>query len=221
MSLLPGSVRKQAEDLLKDIQEPVRLVYFTMSVNCPTCAQVEQLYREVSELSDKLTLEVHNLALEKELAAQYRISRVPGLAIVGKEDYGVRYLGMPSGYEFGALLEDIVDVSRGSTDLPEALRERLRQLPGEVHLMVFVTPTCPYCPGMVRLTHKAAIEAPQVFAEMVEAQEFMDLAQRFQVMGVPMTVLNEKAILEGLVPEEMFVQWLEEQLKNGNQQSFR
>jgi hypothetical protein len=39
----------------------------------------------------------------------------------------------------------------------------------------------------------------------VEANEFPDLAQRYMVMAVPKTVVNDRVSFEGAVPEAQFV----------------
>jgi len=75
-----------------------------------------------------------------------------------------------------------------------------------------VTPTCPYCPQAVSLAHQVAIASPHVRADMVEAVEFPELAIRYQVMGVPRTVINERVHIEGAAPEPMVLGKLREAL---------
>jgi hypothetical protein len=120
-----------------------------------TGRQARALLEELAGLSPKLHLDVHNPRTEPELAQEHGVERSPALIIRPWEDgtdgqaagagaggFGrVRFFGLPSGYEFATVLEDIVDVSRGQTRLSEATRERLAALPGPLHLQVFVTPT--------------------------------------------------------------------------------
>jgi hypothetical protein len=56
-------------------------------------------------------------------------------------DANVRFLGLPSGYEFSTLVADVVDVSKGKTDLSDATRAAVRAIDRPVHIQVFVTPT--------------------------------------------------------------------------------
>ena len=98
-----------------------------------------------------------------------------------------------------------MDVSRGKTSLSDKTREKLRAIDRDVHLQVFVTPTCPYCSISVRLAHQFAMESPFIRADMVEATEFPHLANRFNVMGVPRTVINNAAFIEGAMPEDRFL----------------
>ena len=62
---------------------------------------------------------------------------------------------------------------------------------------------------MARLAHKMAVESPRVTAEVVEISEFPFLAQKYRVMGVPKTIINDKVEVEGAVPEPTFLQQLE------------
>lgn len=142
-----------------------------------------------------------------EPARVYGVDKVPALVLLREDgtDTRVRYFGIPAGYEFGSLVEDLVDISRGETRLSERTRQALSQIARPVHMQVFVTPTCPYCPKAVRLAHQFAMESPFIRADMVEALEFPELADRFGVFGVPKTVINEVEEVEGAVPEAVML----------------
>jgi len=120
---------------------PVRLVNFTQVFECEFCAETRQLVEEVAALSDKITLEVYNFAIDKEKVEEYKVDKIPAIAIVGEKDYGIRYYGIPSGYEFSSLIEDIIDVSRGEAELLPATKEALASITEPLHFQVFVTPT--------------------------------------------------------------------------------
>jgi len=205
MITLTDKDRRQIEALFRKLEHPVKLIYFTQEIECELCSETRQLLETLAALSDKLSLEVYNLQLDKEKAAQYQIAKVPATAVIGTKDYGIRFYGLPAGYEFVVLLEDIVRVSLGSSGLHPETIERLRELSEPVHLEVFATPTCPYCPGAVRLAHQLAIENDLITADMVEATEFPDIVQRYRVRGVPKTVINGTAGFEGALPESDFV----------------
>ncbi|MGQ9457945.1 MAG: protein disulfide oxidoreductase [Anaerolineae bacterium] len=193
------------EEFAKHLVHPVRLVMFTQTFACQYCKETEQIVREVADLSDKIEAEIYNFVTDAEKAKEYGVDKIPAIAVVGERDYGIRFYGIPSGYEFTSLIEDILDVSRGKTSLSDETRQALAQLTEPMHIQVFVTPTCPYCPGAVRLAHQLAMESDLVRADMVEAIEFPHLANKYQVMGVPRTVFNETVHQEGAVPEPIFV----------------
>ena len=136
---------KDAEHLQKEFSEklvnPVRLVMFTQEFECQYCRETRQLVEEVAALSDKVDAEVYDFVLDKKKAEEYSVDKIPAIAVVGTKDYGLRYYGIPSGYEFTSLIEDIIAVSQGDSGLPAPTREALAQLSKPVHIQVFVTPT--------------------------------------------------------------------------------
>jgi len=216
MALLSESDKNVVRQFFeKNVTSPVTLIFFTQTLGCDTCRDAEALLEEVAALSPNIKLRVLNLAIDTEEAEKFGVDMVPALIITGAKNYGVRYFGLPAGYEFRSLMEDIADVSRGSSGLKLATKDFLKTLQRKVHLQVFVTPTCPYCPQMVRLAHQAAIESDLVTGDMIEAIEFPDLAARYSVMGVPKTVINGKYALEGAVPEDAFTEWLRKVVTDG------
>jgi glutaredoxin-like protein len=187
------------------LEGPVRLVYFTQTIACQFCRETEQVLREVADLSDKVTLEVYDQIVDKAKAEALGIDKIPGTAVIGASDHGVRFFGIPSGYEFTSLVESIVDVSRGRTSLGAHTLKQLARLTKPVHIQVFVTPTCPYCTSAVRLAHSLAVASDMIRADMVELIEFPQLANKYHVQGVPRMVVNETTMFEGAVPEPLFV----------------
>jgi glutaredoxin-like protein len=185
---------------------------FTQEFECMYCAETHQLVEEVSELSDQLTAEIHDFVADEEKAQELGVDKIPAVAVIGEDDYGIRFYGIPSGYEFTSLLEAIQMAALGQVDLGEEMVEFLSSLSDPVHMQVFVTPTCPYCPQAVVLAHRMAVASPLVRADMVEAQEFPHLATKYQVMGVPRTVINEATHVEGAAPESMVLSRLREAL---------
>jgi alkyl hydroperoxide reductase subunit AhpF len=141
MPILSPSDAARVREMLADLPNPVRLVFFTQTLNCETCEPTRQILGEVAELSGQITVEEHNFLLEQDTAAGYGIDRVPAIAVVGAKDYGIRFLGIPSGYEFMSLIDAIKMVSAGDSGLSEPSRALLAGIGSPLVLQVFVTPT--------------------------------------------------------------------------------
>jgi len=212
MPLLNAEIKEQVKEQLADLAGPVRLVMFTQEFECMYCAETRKLVEEVSELSEDLTADIYNFVVDEDKAQELDVDKIPAVAVMGEEDYGIRFYGIPSGYEFTSLLEAIRIAAAGESDLSKETVEFLSSLREPVHMQVFVTPTCPYCPQAVVLAHRMAAASPMVRADMVEAQEFPYLATKYQVMGVPRTVINEEFHVEGAAPEPMVLDKLREAL---------
>lgn len=209
MSLLNEQDRQYLAEKFQAIQYPVKLVLFTQEFECQFCRETRQIAEEVAALSDKISLEIKDFVKDKAVAEQYKIDKIPATLILrggdNPKDYGIRYYGIPSGYEFSSLIHDILMIGKGDSGLTAETRQWLAQLQKPLHLQVFVTPTCPYCPPAVLLAHQLAMESDLVTADMVEASEFPHLSNKYQVMGVPRTVINETTFLEGAAPEKMLL----------------
>src|SRR5881397_781142 len=133
-----AAVRKEFEKLTG----PVKLVVFSQELLAgDLCRQNEALVREVAELSDQISVEVLNPAIDRERAAAYGVEQVPAIVVEGARDYGIRFYGVPTGYEFGNLIDSIVVVSTGQTALAEETLATLRTLTADVDIKVFSTPT--------------------------------------------------------------------------------
>ena len=210
---LNDDIQQQLRDTFAALDAPVKLVVFTQgeggALECGMCADTRQLAEEVAALSPLLSVEVRDFVKDAEVAEQYGIDKIPAMAIVrgGDEpqDYGIRLYGIPSGYEFATLVEDIRMVSAGDPGLNAQTLAELGKLAAPVKIQVFVTPTCPYCPRAVILAHALAMASEHVTAAMVEATEFPQLANRYQVYGVPRTVINDVIHVEGAVPESALI----------------
>ena len=121
---------------------PVKLVAFSQSLEAAElCQQNEQLMREVAELSDQITVEVLNLAIDRERAEAYGVDQVPAIVVEGSRDYGIRFYGVPLGYEFSNLIDSIIVASTGEPVLSEDTLASLRALAADVDIKVFSTPT--------------------------------------------------------------------------------
>ncbi|MFO7769158.1 MAG: thioredoxin family protein [bacterium] len=208
MPFLDEKVQGEVREQLAELEEEVSLLLFTREEDCQFCDETAQLLREVADLSAKVNLEVRDLEESMEVAEHYQVDKVPALVVQGEQDHGIRFYGIPSGYEFGSLLEIIRLVSKDDPELGEEQRGKLASLEHPVHLQVFVTPTCPYCPRAVVAAQKMAMASEWVRADMVEASEFPELTQHYQVQGVPRTIMNEEHHIEGAVPEEHLLEWV-------------
>lgn len=210
--------RKIIQERLSEMGNKAKLVFFTQQLECQFCEQSHQLLKELSELSDKIELEVHNFQIDKEVSEKYKVDKIPALVLLPEsgEDLGIKYYGIPSGYEFSSLLEDIIDISKNNHGFSDEILKDINAIDKSVHIQVFVTPTCPYCPSAVRTAHRLAMANKNINADMVEATEFPYLAQRYSVMGVPKSIINEKWFLEGAVPEQMFIDKIKESLSESN-----
>jgi alkyl hydroperoxide reductase subunit AhpF len=148
--LLDDKVRKQVQDALAGIDRPVKMVMFTQgeggALECQYCSETRELVDEVSQQSEKLSLEVLDFQADEARAQELGVDKIPALVLLANGDgtakhHGVRLYGIPAGYEFSSLVEGLRMVGTGDVKLADATRQALARLTTPVHLQVFVTPT--------------------------------------------------------------------------------
>ncbi len=188
-----NEVRQMFDGLTSD----VTLHMFTNKNHCLLCNETLDLAEQISNQSDKVNLDHCECSLDNEKSQSWQITRHPAIAIEGKGKGMIRFFGIPSGYEFGSLIESIIMAgSDKESDLDPEIIEEIEKIDQPVHLQVFVTPTCPYCPRAVLNAFKFAMLNENITADMIEATEFQKLSMKYQVQGVPKTIINDDWIEE-------------------------
>ena len=202
---------KFAQELLG----PVKIDYFTQKEldiivpgrePCATCKPTRQMLQELAALSDLISLRVHNIEDEREEAARFGVERIPGIVLRGRDTASMKLYGMPAGSAFPTFLDTISDVSCKAVLLSPESVKALRKVKEDLRVKVFVAPMCPYSPGPARAAFQMSIANPRVKPEVIQADEFPALAQRYDVKAVPLTVIEERIAVVGAVPEKELVE---------------
>ena len=148
MALLAPADQETLRESFSEMTAPVRLLFFTQTIDCEPCVQTMRILDELPPLSDRITIEEVNFVLDKDKAAQYAVDRVPAIAVLGQngsgettEDSRIRFLGTPSGYEFISLVQAIRLVGGAGSTLTDDNRRRIAAVDKPVTMQVFTTPT--------------------------------------------------------------------------------
>lgn len=205
MALLKDEVQNEVKERFKKLTSPVRLVNFTQKLECHHCEDTRRLIEEIASFSPEISAKVYDFVINKEKVQQYKIDKIPAIVVEAEKDYGIRFFGIPGGYEFNSLISSIMDVSRGTADISPESKDKIAEINKPIHIQVFVTLTCPYCPATVQMAHKLALQSEYITSDMIESTEFPHLTNKYQVMGVPKVVINETFGFEGALPDSAFV----------------
>jgi thioredoxin reductase (NADPH) len=201
---LPEDQRKALAEYLKDFKEVVPVHLFTRPGRNDAYAEFAlKLMRDLARLTDRITLELH----EEDAKAdeRYTVDRFPTL-LVDPDRYSIRFTGAPAGEEGQAFLHALLMVSTRKSFLSEPSRKILAELKEPRQIKVFVSPTCPYCPGQSVNGIKAAVERPDLVSfECVETGENPEYAEAYSVGSIPHTVYAEGFSTVGLESEQAFV----------------
>ncbi len=209
-NLLPQDVADKIKEILTEMVNPITIVLFT-DHKSPTVAETEQLLKETSALSAKINLLVRDYTKDTEEVKKYDIQRVPAFVMLDKENNyrGVKFNGIPAGHEINSYLSALLEMSGASSKLQEDMSKRIAKIQKPINIKVFVTLSCPHCPGAVQTAHRLAMENGNIQAEMIEAQTFPEMSKKYRVSGVPKIVINDTLELVGNQPMEVFLEQIE------------
>jgi len=232
MAILKESDKKEVQKRLAVMNKTVKVITVLPESDiivpgrreCMYCNEVKELMSDLVATTDKLSLVLIDPLKQPETAQEYGLKKdslgfmYPAITFSVLEDdgqekhYNIWFYGIPAGYEFATLLDDIILLSTGNVKLNKALLPQLAAINTKVTMDVFVTPTCPYCPKAVFTAHQFAYLNPNFTGNMIEASEFEELTNRWNVYGVPKTVINEKIEVEGAVPENLMLDYVKNAL---------
>ncbi|WP_393971267.1 thioredoxin family protein [Oxyplasma meridianum] len=214
MSLIKEEDRKfLSDEFNKYLKDNVDLIVFTSdSADCKYCKETIELATEVAGINDKIKFTVYNIDKDKEIANEYGVNKFPTTIVArsGEKDGRIKYSGLPSGYEFGSLIEDLKTVSSGEPEVSSKAIEIISKIDKPITIKVFVTPTCPYCPKAVGTAHKFALLNKNITGEMVESLEFENEAEEAGVSSVPHIVINGDVQFVGAYPDDQFAEYVME-----------
>jgi glutaredoxin-like protein len=207
MALLNENIQKQISELLAPMKEKVVINLFTTNdENCETCKDTLDYMNELTSLSQNLELKTYTSDEINEIN-KYSIEMYPAISLTNEnmEDKGVKFYGMPAGHEINSLLTSIMELSGAGEELSEDIMSFLNTVDKPIDIKVFVTLGCPHCPGAVIKAHKLAMSNKNITAQMIEANTFDELSDKYNVSSVPRIIINETGDLLGNVPLEEFI----------------
>ncbi|BES66248.1 thioredoxin family protein [Gottschalkiaceae bacterium SANA] len=211
MKFLNEEIKKQLEEIFQPMKKEVTIALFATKEMCESCEDTKTFMAEMTDIHEKIKLEVYDLEADAALAETLQVKRVPAIVLLGEDrkDYGIQFYGLPGGHEINSFISGLLEVSGSGEQLPKVFADRVAKIEKPIDIKVFVTLGCPHCPGAVSKAHKLALENPNVRAEMIEAQTFSELSDQYNVSGVPKIVINGKEELVGDQPLEMFLDAIE------------
>lgn len=208
--LFNEDVEKQLKEVLSNMINPITITMFTDG-DCPTCKETKQLLTEVANLNSKISLEIKEIKESSEEVKKYSIELVPSFVLLDqdKKYKGVKFNGIPAGHEINSLISAILEMSGLQIAFDEGLIKRIKTIDKPISIKVFVTLACPHCPGAVQTAHRLAMLNENITSEMIEAQTFMELSQKYKVSGVPKIIINEDIEIVGNHPVISFLEKIE------------
>jgi glutaredoxin-like protein len=188
------------------LKRKVELLHFTYKDdNSAYLRETRALLEELSELNDLLTLTVKDCYSNKGDLVAEGLELCPSIKIKSDRGGFMNFYGAPAGYEFGNLVEDIIDMGSDNLPLSPDIVDELSKIDKPVDIKVFITASCPYCGKAVRTAHLFSLVNGNIRASMVDAHVFPSLAMKYNISSVPHIIINDKISFVGALPEDKFL----------------
>lgn len=215
MSMFNEEIKGQLQEVFNGMKEDVTIALFTKAGECDSCPETEGYMEEIEALSDRIHLKKYDINTNSELAKDYNIQMTPSIALLdSKEQYrGLKFNGIPGGHEINSFIPALLEMSGAGGEVPEGLKARAEAISKPVNIKVFVTLGCPHCPEAVQKAQKLALMNDNIDAEMIEAQTFSEISDKFSVSSVPKIIINDSIEFLGNQPFEMFLTEVEKAAK--------
>jgi glutaredoxin-like protein len=198
----------------RDLKSRLRIDFFTQKPSsvyvpgrdCLHCETVQTMLQEIAGLSPRISLSTHELEAASRPAAEFSVDRVPAIVVRGQTNRPLRFFGLPSGHQFGAFIEALIETASGIFNLQEQTRRTLRRLKSDVRLQILAAPDCPYSASMAQFAYRLGLYNLRVKVSVIEVLEFPPIIQRYAVRAVPVTVIDEQSVLAGALDEAALAQ---------------
>lgn len=211
MGMLPEEAKKKIKAVLDGMDENVTLLYFTQEFECMFCKETRAFLEDFREMSSKIEFQEYDFVKNSDIAKMYGVDKIPAIVIADsrKENTRMKFYGIPAGYEINSFISAILETSTQVFKYSPKIEERIKKIDKDIHIQVFVSLQCPYCPDAVITAHRLAFRNRKIKSDMIETAIFGYVANRYSVTGVPKIVINEKYELAGAQPVEKFIELIE------------
>lgn len=211
MAIFNESTRHQLTDLLGQLIDEVQIAFFGSEINCPGCRDTFLFMEEFCSLHDKISLSYYDIEKDQGFAGQLGVDKTPAIVLLDAQghDHGLRFYGIPAGYEIHTLIASVRELSGYPAEMPEDINLRINRITEPIHIQVFVTPTCSQCPGAAITAHRLALLNEHIVADIIEANTFSELSEKYEVKSVPKVIINELTAFTGAQPVTRFLEAME------------
>ena len=187
--ILSEDIKAQLRTTFEKMQKSARLMLYLD--NRDISRELEDYMREISTLSDKLTVEVAEENASSDFAPCVRVCRADGT------ETGLAFHGVPGGHEFSSFVLGIYNAMGPGQSIDEQTREKIQAISRPVDIKVLVSLSCTMCPDTVVAAQHIAAKNASVTAEIYDVHHFENIRGQYNVMSVPCIVIDDSQVSFG------------------------
>jgi glutaredoxin-like protein len=183
---------------LEKIQGKLKINVHLPSGKCESCEDLKGIMEELVENRENIGISMIEEDSAEDGGFDYILDRLPAVVVLDGDgnDHGMVFYGNPSSNLFRAFIWQLLNVSGLGQELDEDTIAKIKEL-GKVELQVLVTPSTPKCAETIKAAQSFALASSDVRTSVIELIEFPEIAERYEVLGLPKTIVNEELKFTG------------------------
>ena len=214
---LAAAERAQIRQQFSVIEGPLKLEYYHQSprrvlvagrAERPTCALAKELYEEIAELSDHISLTVYEHADEPVQVQRRDIIDVPCVLIRGELNRPLRFYGAPNGHLLVAMIRAMVLASTRQAKPSVAMKRTLKKLRRPTRLRLLGSSHDPNAGQAALAACAAALLSPKLQTDIFAIEEFAEIGARSGVTSLPALFVDDEFAAAGLVEPLELVEYI-------------
>ena len=170
----------------------------------PVSNELEEYITNMSELTDKLSIEVADRSSSEDFAPCVKVCRENG------EETGLAFHGVPGGHEFTSFVIGLYNASGEGQSVEKDVLEEIYQIDKQTNIMVLVSLSCSMCPDLVIAAQKIASINKMVTAEIYDITHYPKLREKYNVMSVPCLVIYDDKVSFGKKNIKQLLEFIKE-----------
>lgn len=166
----------------------------------------------IASLSSHIHLEVYDREEQGAEELDRRFLPAAGLYKDGKYS-GIAFHGIPGGQEINSFILAFYNLAGPGQPVSRWTRKKIEKMDGKVNIKICVSLACHHCPKEVAVCQQMAVFNEGIEAEMIDANLFPDLVEKYKIERVPVTVLNDEVVLTGVKTLEEMAEIVKKEMK--------
>jgi len=206
---LKEEIASQLREVFQKMEKNVTLVTI-VDESVKKSLELKEVLEEISELGDKLKLEVYKRGENPEIEEKINADKYPVVAFLDSEGRyrGVKFHGIPGGHELNSFVMSIYNLAGPGQGITSEILEKIKEIDKKVNIKVGVSLTCHHCPDAVIAAQRLAIENENIEAEMIDVLQFADIRSKYNIMSVPAIIINDSEVSFGAKKIEEIIEMI-------------
>ncbi len=214
---LAGAERAQIRQQFTAIEGPLKLEYYHQSPrrvmvpgrpDKPSCALAKELYEEIAELSDQISLTIYEREESREQVRRRDIVDVPCVLIRGELNRPLRFYGAPNGHLLVAMIRAMVLASTRQAKPSVKMKRLLSKLRRPTRLRLLGSVDDPLAGQAALAACAAALLSPKLQTDVFAIEEFAEIGARSGVTALPALFVDDRLAAVGLVEPLELVEYI-------------